>query len=727
MLATGLTMQPSPSTAPAVDPFQFSTRGPTLPPQPQPTGPTPGAGSLGGLVSVKSLGALQAEERAAQAAAEAIRAANEPVVSSLTALIRRHWQQAKQAKEHVERDMLDAVRSRRGEYPPEKLQLIRKQGGSEIYMLLFATKARQLKALLSDVLIASGADKPWTMQPTPQPEIPPHEVDAAMQALQEEVVQAELMGLPLSVQDIRQKMVDAKTKLENMVMQTAREYAARAETTIEDKMVEGGWLESLDAVLDDLCVFKSAFLKGPVLEKCPQLVWMPSPDGAAQPIVSSETKLKWVRVDPFMIYPSPWSTTVNDGYLFERHRLSRSALYALIGVDGYSEDAIRAVLDAHGAGGLHEWLSVDTDRFHAEGRENNPSLHESDLIDALQYWGSVSGKMLREWGMAEVLDDAQEYEVELWLIGSWVIKCVLNPDPLYRRPYYQEAFSRTPGAFWHSSLYDVIKDCQDMCNAAARALANNLGIASGPQVSINVDRMPAGEQVTEMYPWKIWQTTSDPMGASAPAVSFFQPSSNANELMGVYERFAVLADEISGIPRYMAGIGGGEGGAGRTASGMSMMVGNASKLIKSIISGIDIHIIQPSVERCYQWLLQYSPDTDIKGDLKIRARGATSLVTKEQAQVRRNEFLMATANPIDMQIVGLDGRAELLREAARGLNMNPDRIIPPASTLKERQLMQDMAQQRAMENPQQPSGNGQELMDGAPVTDQFSPQPQPQM
>lgn len=686
-----------------------------------PTGPK--VVNIGGVLPVKSLGDMLREEQAAAATARATEAANQPVVQSLVQYIQKNWTLAKEAKEHVEDEMLSAVRSRRGEYDPETLARIKKQGGSEIYMMLFATKARQAKALLVDVLIGAGTEKPWTITPTPVPELPPQEVNAIMQAVYAQATQAELMGQPMSVADIRQRLVDAKAEIENQVLETARIYAERAESKIEDLMVEGGWMQAMDQFLDDLMVFKTAFIKGPVVRNKKQLKWVMGPGGTFTPQTISERKLEWERVDPFNIYPMPWSRSVHDGGLFERHKLSRGDLQELIGVEGYSEDAIRAVLDTHGSGGLHEWLEVDTQRASAEGRDSLAAdQHRSDLIDALQYWGSVSGKMLREWGMSkdEVPDEAKEYEVEAWLIGSYVVKAVLNPDPLSRRPYYADGYSRIPGAFWHNSLYDCIRDCQDMCNSAARALANNLGIASGPQVAINVDRLPAGETITEMYPWKIWQISSDPMGSSAPAIDFFQPQSNANELMGVFQRFSELADEYSGIPRYMTGLAGGEGGAGRTASGMSMMIGNASKQIKQLISSIDINIISPAVERAYQWLMQYDPDSGLKGDLKIVARGALSLVTKEAAQVRRNEFLQYTANPVDLQILGIEGRAELLRESAKALNLNPDKLVPSLTKLRERQAMAQMA---AMQQQAMAQGNGQELMNGAPVTDQFSPTP----
>lgn len=694
---------------------------------------TPAVTNIGGILPVQSLASMQAaEDEAAAAISRAQEANNQPVISSLVAHIKNHWALAKKAKQQPELDMLSAVRSRRGEYDPDVLARVRKQGGSEIYMMLFATKARQAKALLTDVLIGAGTEKPWTISPTPKPELPPQEVSAIMQAVQEQVMQLEMMGTPASVADIRQALLDAKQNLENQMMETARIYAERAEVKIEDMLVEGGWQEALDQFLDDLMVFKTAFLKGPVVRNKRQLKWEQQADGTFKPVTASERKVEWERVDPFNIYPAPWSRSVHDGYLIERHKLSRGDLNELKGVDGYNDDAITAVLDEHGRNGLHEWTQVDNMRAQAEGRDTlAANQNYSDLIDALQYWGCVSGKHLIDWGMSkdEVPDPSKEYEVEAWLVGNWVIKAVINPDPLYRRPYYADGYSRIPGAFWHNSLFDCIRDCQDMCNSSARALANNMGIGSGPQVTVNVDRLPPGEDITEMYPWKIWQTTSDPMGSSAKAVDFFMPGNNSAELMSVFQKFSELADEYSGIPRYMTGLAGGEGGAGRTASGMSMMIGNASKQIKQSIASIDIHVIAPSVERAYQWVLQYDPDAELKGDLKIVARGALSLVTKEAAQVRRNEFLQFTGNPIDMQIIGLEGRAELLREASKSLNINPDKVVPSISVIKQRAAVAQMQQMQMIQQQQQHEasmktagkGNGQELMDGAPTTDHFQP------
>lgn len=674
---------------------------------------------------------LEDERRAAQARAEAANTA--PVILSLAAQIRKHWSAAKDAKQDIERDMLAAVRARRGEYPPEVLSELKSQGSSQIYMMLFATKARQAKALLSDVLLGGGNDKPWTIRPSPKPSLPEDLTAQLLAEASEIVYQAQESGMPMSNEDIRDLLRDAKMRATEAVYSEARERCLRAEVQLEDMLAEGGFMDALDGFLDDLTTFKTAFIKGPIVRRTGVLKWVPQADGTSEPEAAEENKPHWERVDPFMIYPASWSRNVSDGYLIERHRLSPSALSDLIGVDGYSDDAIRQVLDAHSTGGLHEWLSVDMERAHAEGRDVSSAHSDSDLIDALQYWGEVPGKVLREWGMSEqeVPDESKVYSVEAWLVGSWVIKAVINTDPLARRPYYGDSFERIPGAFWGTSLYDTVRDCEDMCNATARALANNVGIASGPQVWVNNDRLPNGQDITTMFPWKIWQTLSDPMGATQPPMGFFQPTSNAAELMGVFEKFSALADEVSGIPRYMTGDGV-AGGAGRTASGMSMMIGNAGKTVKKSLASIDMNVIAPAIRSAYEFAMRYIPDADIKGDLQIIARGAMSLVTKDTAQVRRNEFLMATANPIDMQIIGLDGRAALLREAAKTLDMNTEDIIPAASTIKLRAAQAQMqAQMQAAQGvPPEQGQQGQQaqppqkrqLMNGAPATDTFQPQ-----
>lgn len=689
---------------------------------------TPTATSIGGIMEVKSL-QQTLDDREKESAAAAAVANSTPLIQSLASQIRDHWTTAKMAKQDTELRILAALRSKRGEYDPEKLRKIRESGGSEIYMMLFNTKARQAKSLWGDILLGQGVDKPFTVKPTPSPQLPPEITTQIKQGAEQLVMQAEMSGLPMSIDDIRQLLRDAKDRAQSAIDQEASDRAKRAERKIEDMLVEGGFFEALDQFLDDLTISPTAIMKGPVVRKRGTLAWTRQADGTSIPTAVYENAPHWERVDPLYAYPSPWNRTVHDGFFIERHRLTPTCVSELQDLPGYNKDAIKQVMDTYSNGGLHEWLAIDSARAHVENPTATIHANTSDTIDALQYWGAVTGKKLLEWGLTkeQVPDPSKVYEVEAWLIGNWVIKADINQDPLARRPYYTDSFDRVPGAFWGNSLYDTMRDCEDMCNAAARALANNMGIASGPQVWVMVDRMPSGTNITELYPWKIHQVLSDPSGSTAQPMGFFQPTSNAQELMAVFDRYSILADEVTGIPRYMTGDGA-AGGAGRTASGMSMMIGNAGKTTKKTISSIDMRVIEPVVEGAYNYIMRYVGDPDLKGDLKIEARGALSLMVKDSAQVRRAEFLRNTANPFDLQIMGVDGRAAVLREAARTLDMNVDDVVPSLSIVRQRMAMQQAAQAQAMqESAAQEAQTSQKpgekrLMNEQAATDNLTPQ-----
>lgn len=701
----------------------------------------PGYTTVGGIVPIKSLKQLQEDERAA-----AVTANSSTVIQNLAAYIKQKWWYARMAKEYtVEQQMLKSLRARRGQYDPDKLAQLREQGSTSIYMMLTSNKCRAASSWLRDVVMSTPDEKPWSLRPSPIPDMPPDILQDLMMQAQQELEKLLAQGMNPSDVEVRELLLKLKDAAYRQLGDIAEDTAKRMEKKMHQQMIEGQWTTAFAQFIDDLVTFPCAILKGPVVRNRPELKWIKSGDGQYDLQVKNTLALEWERVSPFNIYPAPDASTINDGYLIERHKLSRADLHQLIGVDGYSDGAIRGVLEQYGKGGLREWIYVDLTRATAEGKSTTAAgQNPSELIDALQFWGSVQGSLLRDWGMSEeeVPDPMEEYPIEAWLIGTWVIKAVINSDPLGRKPYYKTSYEEVPGAFWGNSVADLCRDTQDICNAAARALVNNMSLASGPQVVYNIDRLPEGEIITQLYPWKIWQVTSDPIGSGAKPVEFYQPSTQANELMSVYEKFATLADEYTGIPRYMTG-GSVTGGAARTASGMSMLMTNAGKSIKQVIANIDEHIIKPCIERLYYYNMRYSDDPDLKGDVDIVARGAASILEKEQAQQRRNEFLSIALNsPAAQQVVGMEGIAELLRQAAGTLDMNVDKIVPSAEKMKVKQAEQEaaMQQQQAQEmaiqfdrdangavtgarmnggTPPNPT-EGAQLMNGAPVVNRFA-------
>lgn len=681
----------------------------------------PQVASRDGLLRVVSNRELMEREQAALNAAQA--AQNSPIVQGLAGYIRQCFEAARRERQPVERRMHDNLRARRGEYTPSKLAEIRKTGGSEVYMMLTSVKCRAFSSWLKDVYLGTGEDRPWVVDPTPVPELSPELMIQLGQQVSMESAQAFQMGQMLGETQILQRIEELRAMAERQLADVAEARNERLVNALEDEQIEGGFLQALNEFIDDLGVYPSAILKGPVIRRRQVLQWVETDQGWKAELQDKIVK-QWERVDPINIYPAPHSADIDDGFLIEKHSLTRRDLNALRGVPGYNDQAIAMVLDAYGRGGLKDWLTADS--VIAAIQERTTWNDSPDVtIDALQFWGSVQGRHLLEWGMPpeQVPDPNNEYDVEAWLIGNWVIKAVLNELPTGKKPYYKTSFEVLPGSFWGNGVADVISDIQQVCNAAARALVNNMGISSGPQVWINSERLPPGEPVSSMFPWKIWQGTNDPLGTTAKAIEFFQPNSNAQELMGVFEFFSRLADDYSGIPRYITG-GEVPGGAGRTASGLNMLQNNAGKAIKQVALNIDVFVLDPLLKMHHYYVMRWGEDESIKGDVQIHARGARGIIAKEAAQLRRNEFLATIgSNPQYLQLVGPEGAAAVLRESSKSLDMNPDDIVPDKYTLRTKMALANMAAQQAMQQQPQPGG-GEQLMDGSPTTDHFSPRKQ---
>lgn len=648
------------------------------------------------MALVEVVGAAESLRRA-EAAHDASLTGGMPVVdvnakwvTQLDSYLASCWEAARDAKESgAQRTILEDLRQREGEYDPDKLQAIRSTKGSEIKMMLTSVKCRAAEGFLRDVVLPAD-ERPYTVKPTPVPDLPADVKDGIYGMTMQAVDMAIAQGIYPTPQEVYQRARGVYDEQLRALVEEAKVRASRMEDKIDDILIEGCFYDALDDFLGDLVATPAGFIKGPVIRKESRLAWVQDAKGKWQPSVANELTPMFYSPSGLDMYPAPDSKAIDDGYLFEKIPLRRSSIAKMRGVPGYSTERIDAALDEYGRNGTELFGVSEQERKDLEGSRNWQNTPDR-TIDALEFHGTVQGKWLREWGMSkrEVPDELAEYDITALRIGRFTVRVVLNDDPLHRRPYEKASYDRIKGAFWGKSLPRIIRDIQAMCDACARALSNNMGLASGPFIEAEMDRMADGEDPTSIYPWRVFQTKSATIAGQGPAIKVHSVSNIIEPLMRVYGYFSGLADQYSGIPSYEQGTNP-MTGAASTASGLSMLMGAASRQVKRIVAGID-KIITGMVQRTHTYIMLYTDDDEVKGDADIQARGVASLMVKEQQAVRRMEFMQMTANPIDAPIMGPQGRLALLREAAKTLDIDVDKVLPNEDQMRMQHMQAALA------------------------------------
>jgi hypothetical protein len=636
-----------------------------------------------GLLRVASLAQVQEHEQRQRDADMAARSPPPEQYTGLAGYIRTQWEMMVRHRNTIagwSDRLLSCLRTFNGQYEPSKLAEIRKFGGSEVYARLTAAKCRGATSLLRDVYL--GADRSWGLNPPAEPKVAPEIVQMIQQMTNQQVQQMLAQGQPVQPEMIRDLVRGQVEKALDVAKKRATDQARQAEDKLDEILTTGNYYKSFAEFLVDVALFPFGCIKGPMVRMIHTVQWQGN-----QAIPGMVPRLWWERVSPFDLWWTPGVADIEDAQIVERRRFTRADLNDCLDLPGYNETNIRSVLVNYGTSGfIWNWDSTDASRAVLESREN-PVQNRSNLIDCLEFHGNVQGTMLREYGFSdgEIPDPIRDYSIEAWLIGPYLIKVQMNPSPRRRHNYYVTSFEKVPGTPVGNGIPDIISDLQEVANAALRSVVNNMSIASGPQVVINDDRLSGQENSDELYPWKRWHVTNPTVsGNQEDAVKFFQPNDNAQQNLGVFNAFYSLADDISAIPRYLSGNSPG-GGAGRTASGLAMLMGNASKILQTVCANIDRDVVGPNLENLFDLVLLTDTTGILTGEEDVVPKGVIVAMQKETMRQRQLEFLQITANPVDLQIIGPNGRAKVLRSVSQTIGLDGEEIVPDENEMAAQQ------------------------------------------
>jgi hypothetical protein len=610
------------------------------------------------------------------------------VVKKLAQHIAKVWDKNQRDNKQVRIDMIASLRRSRGEYDMAKLTAIRAFKGTEAYIRTSENKARSADSWIKDIY-RGDTDLPWVLEPTAIPDLPDETLEQIkMQAqsqasvIEAQLAQAQMMQNPelppavdpTEVAELMTQYYEQMLDREKEEMaKSAKDRCKRAAQLIRDQNQECGWNDAFKEFLYYFIRVKAGIIKGPVLTKKKKQKWVPSADGKFT-LETEEVLVNDVYcVSPFNFYPSKGMRVINDGDVLELHELSKNAISSMIGVPGYKEEEVRAVIAKFSKGDIKaKWFTIDDEMMVKQvTKEKNyqyassPTTQSStdlgsNTIWAQEFWGSVSGAMLIEWGAEGNIDPEQEYQANCWKIGDHVIKAVINPDNLGRKPYHISSWAKNPAWIWGEGLIEFAGPIEDAINAITRALINNIAIASGPMAEIDGDRV---DVKIPIYPWRQIVSTSMQMKNEGAAVTYYQPQMHAQELISAWEFFSKVLDEMT-VPAYAQGASQAGVTAG-TATVFTQLLAAASRSIKAVVANIDDDVITPYIQMCYDNAMKFSTDETIKGDARVVAKGVAGLLVKEQSAQRKVEYLQAVTNPAYQQVLGAKNIGSILAQIAK--------------------------------------------------------------
>lgn len=547
-----------------------------------------------------------------------------------------------------------------------------KAGRSKTYVGITRMKVMVAFSRLVEVLFPANGNRHWEIQPTPEPTLAQTETNIPKTP---EIT----TGIPDAPQ-VSTEETPAQSAIKGM------------STRINDQLIEADYdvtfLESLleCVILGSGCI-KSASAK---IEREFGWIKTESKDGKTvwdfQPREAESIKPLIEGPSIFDVYPDPNAASMASSIgCFQRHVLNKHEFRNLGLLAGFKEDEIKQYL-LENPGGRHTDLMHEVERKRLVHQVN--ILEENLRYDVLEYWGWVDGAELRTMGV-KIDDDGldQEYMANVWIVGSTVIKAVLDESLEDTINFFIFPYEKVLKRIFGRGVPEICADSQEILNAAARRLLDDVALL-GPQIELDTEYADPTtvKNADNVYPFKVWlREGGDSLAPLLRVHNLQSVSAELVEIIGMFRRFI---DEETNLPTIFSGSK--QPGGGRdTASGTKLLMTAANVVSRSIVKNIDKYAISPFITKLYNFNMQWSDDEEIKGDMKINAKGSSILMAQEVQATQMINMLNITNNPTDLQITKRDS---MLRKVAENSGINPDEVVKTKEEIQA--LSQDPVKQK---------------------------------
>ncbi len=638
----------------------------------------------------------------------------EEQMPGLASYVKGKFQDAENGRFSHEQKWLQAYKNFRGIY--DSTTQYRDSERSQVFIRITKTKVLAAFGQIVDILFANKKF-PLVVESTPVPEgiaefahmeTPLDESgpqdpygfagdgrELAPGALQAEEPKAFLGGLQSEYGQL--PLAEGRAKMGEPQIEPAKIAAQRMEKTIHDQLLDTNAVNVLRNSVFESCLLGTGIVKGPFNFYKRVHKWERDEDGQRNYVPEEKSVPRVEMVSCWDFHPDPSATSIDDcEYVIQRHRMNRQQLRSLVKRPHFIAEAVEECL-AKGPNYEDKYYE-DTIR-----EDETEPFYQGNRYEVLEYWGVLDSKLAQEAGLegAEDMSEFDEVQVNVWVCGTMVLRCVLNPFTPARIPFQVFPYEVNPYQLWGVGVAENMEDAQKLMNGHVRMAIDNLALAGNLVFDVDEASLVPGQNM-DIFPGKIFRRQS---GVTGTAINGLKFPNTAGENLQMYQVSRQLADEETGIPSIMHGQTG-VTGTGRTAAGLSMLMGSAGLSIKTVIKNIDDMLLKPLGEAYFQWNMQFNEEAeDIQGDLEIKPRGVAAVMQKEVRTQRLTSLLQTVANPMLAPFIKIPN---LMRELAISQDIDPDSLVNDAN---EAQLYAKMLQ-GMMANVQQGTGQA-----GGPPSD----------
>ena len=644
-------------------------------------------------------------------------------LSGLVQFVNKEYQRSKDKRWFDENRWLEAYRNYRGLYGPE-VQFTSTEK-SQAFIKITKTKVLAAYAQMVDVLFA-GNKFPIGIEPSENAKtvedsiyMDPKEPE---QNNKSTVNRSDILKL---TKHMRNKLGDQAANFQPgpglsptaITYEPAKDAARKMEKKIHDQLDEANAVKHLRYVAFECALFGSGCLKGPFTVKKEYPKWDES--GAYTPYHEDVPDLSAVSI--WDIYPDADAVNMTEAEKFiQRHKLSKSSLRGLKKRPYFREESIDNLI-ASGPNYVKEYWEDDLN--------DNTVDNVIDRWEVLEYWGIVDKEIAEESGLEipKEYEDVDQVQVNVWISGDQILRIVFNPFTPVRIPYHVVPYEMNPYSFFGVGVAENMSDTQLVMNGFWRLAIDNGILSSNLIFEIDEGMLTPGQDL-EMYPGKILRRQT---GAPGQGLFSHKVDNITTECLMIFDKARQLADEATGLPSYSHGMTG-VMNVGRTASGMSMLMGAAAQNIKAVVRNIDDYLLSPLGKAMFAFNMQFNFDKDYIGDVEIVAKGTESLMKNEVRSQKLLQFLQITSNPMDAPFVKRD---YILRELATALDLDEEKVVnDPREAMLHAQVLKEMGitpeQQQGPQNGSQnnpasvPQPNGSQNTGVGEMTPSATPAPQ---